>query len=202
MKKQEKERPRKNLWPWRAAGLYYGEETWEGPSAIRVTLRGTRAHLSYRLGFLSILWWEKGGWRGMGIRKMTAKGESGKELDIIGKVIGAGQPAIRVVSFLWLFYRKWPCLHCFSVSQYSSKSQERARYNCTRDVVRSHCWPFCACVSTQLEWMSHSSGWLNPETEGLARPHSLWNCWWIYPDLFQASGGSLAIFGAPWFASA
>jgi hypothetical protein len=39
----------------------------------------------------------------MGIRKMTAKGESGKELDIIRKVIGAGQPAIRVV-FLWLSY--------------------------------------------------------------------------------------------------
>jgi hypothetical protein len=39
----------------------------------------------------------------MGIRKMTAKGESGKELDVIGKVIGAGQPAICVV-FLWLSY--------------------------------------------------------------------------------------------------
>jgi hypothetical protein len=25
------------------------------------TLRGTQAHLSYRFGFLSTLWWEKGG---------------------------------------------------------------------------------------------------------------------------------------------
>jgi hypothetical protein len=40
----------------------------------------------------------------MGIRK-TAKGEWGKVLDIIRKVIGAGQPAIRV-AFLWLFYQK------------------------------------------------------------------------------------------------
>jgi hypothetical protein len=32
------------------------------------TLRGTRACLSYRLGILNILWREKGGWRGMGIR--------------------------------------------------------------------------------------------------------------------------------------
>jgi hypothetical protein len=27
------------------------------------TLRGARACLSYRLGILNILWWEKGGWR-------------------------------------------------------------------------------------------------------------------------------------------
>jgi hypothetical protein len=32
------------------------------------TLRGARIRLSYRLGILNILWWEKGGWRGMGIR--------------------------------------------------------------------------------------------------------------------------------------
>jgi hypothetical protein len=69
---------------------------------IRVTLRGARACLSYRLGFLSILWWEKGGWRGMGIRKVTAKGGWGKVLDIITKVIGAGQPTIHVVFFLAL----------------------------------------------------------------------------------------------------
>jgi hypothetical protein len=36
---------------------------------------------------------------------MTAKGEWGKVLDIIGKVIGAGKPAIHVAS-LWLFYQK------------------------------------------------------------------------------------------------
>jgi hypothetical protein len=35
----------------------------------------------------------------MGIRKMTAKGEWGKVLDIIGKVIGARQPAT-CVAFL------------------------------------------------------------------------------------------------------
>jgi hypothetical protein len=38
------------------------------------TLRGTRACLSYRLGFLSILYWEKEGWRGMGIRKNDYEG--------------------------------------------------------------------------------------------------------------------------------
>jgi hypothetical protein len=36
---------------------------------------------------------------------MTAKGEWGKVLDIIRKVIQAGQPATRVV-FLWLFYQR------------------------------------------------------------------------------------------------
>jgi hypothetical protein len=44
----------------------------------------------YRLGFLSILQWEKGGWRGMSIRKKTVKGEWGKVLDVIRKVIGVG----------------------------------------------------------------------------------------------------------------
>jgi hypothetical protein len=32
------------------------------------TLRGAGAHLSYRLRFLNILWWETVVWRGMGIR--------------------------------------------------------------------------------------------------------------------------------------
>jgi hypothetical protein len=62
-----------------------------------------RGCLSYRLGFLSILWWEEGGWRGVGIRKNDCVGEWGKVMDIIRKVIGAAQPAIRV-AFLWLFY--------------------------------------------------------------------------------------------------
>jgi hypothetical protein len=35
--------------------------------------------------------------------KNDCERELGKVLDIIGKVIGAGQPAIRGV-FLWLFY--------------------------------------------------------------------------------------------------
>jgi hypothetical protein len=43
-----------------------------------------------------------GGWA---LEKMTVKGERGKVLDIIGRVIGAGQPATCVV-FLWLFYRR------------------------------------------------------------------------------------------------
>jgi hypothetical protein len=38
----------------------------------RGDLRGTFTHqsntLSYRLGILNILWWGKGGWRGMGVR--------------------------------------------------------------------------------------------------------------------------------------
>jgi hypothetical protein len=80
------------------------------------TLREGRACLSYRLGFLSILWWEKGDWRWMGIRKNDCIGEWGKVLDIIRKVIGAAQPAIRV-AFLWLFYRRQPC---FNVFQYYS----------------------------------------------------------------------------------
>jgi hypothetical protein len=37
-----------------------------------------RARLSYRLGFLIILWWEKGGWRGMGIGKNDQKGRMGE----------------------------------------------------------------------------------------------------------------------------
>jgi hypothetical protein len=53
------------------------------------TLRGARAHLSYSLGLLSILWWEKGDWRGMGIRK-NAKEDWGKVLHIIRKVTGVG----------------------------------------------------------------------------------------------------------------
>jgi hypothetical protein len=39
----------------------------------------------------------------MGIRKNDCKGEWRKVLDIVRKVIGAGQPAIHVV-FLCLFY--------------------------------------------------------------------------------------------------
>jgi hypothetical protein len=66
------------------------------------TLRGARAGLSSRLGFLSIQWWEKGGWSGWALGKWTAKGEWGKVLDIIGKVTGAGQPATHVI-FLWPF---------------------------------------------------------------------------------------------------
>jgi hypothetical protein len=38
------------------------------------TLRGARAHLSYMLGFLSILGWEKGSWRGRGTRKNNCEG--------------------------------------------------------------------------------------------------------------------------------
>jgi hypothetical protein len=41
----------------------------------------------------------------MGIRKNDCEGELGNVLEIIQKVIGAGQPAICVV-FLWLFYRR------------------------------------------------------------------------------------------------
>jgi hypothetical protein len=37
------------------------------------TLRGSRTCLSYKLGILNILWWEKGGCRGMGLRKMIEK---------------------------------------------------------------------------------------------------------------------------------
>jgi hypothetical protein len=33
------------------------------------------------------------------------------------------------------------------------KSQVRGKYNCIRDIRRSHCWPFCAWVSAQLEWV-------------------------------------------------
>jgi hypothetical protein len=33
------------------------------------------------------------------------------------------------------------------------KSQVRGKYNCVRDIRRSHCQPFCAHVSTQLEWI-------------------------------------------------
>jgi hypothetical protein len=33
------------------------------------------------------------------------------------------------------------------------KSQVRGRYNCVRDIRRSHCWPFCAHMSAQLEWI-------------------------------------------------
>jgi hypothetical protein len=32
------------------------------------------------------------------------------------------------------------------------KSQMRGRYNWVRDVRRSHCQPFCACVFAYLEW--------------------------------------------------
>jgi hypothetical protein len=42
-------------------------------------LRGARACLSYRLDFLSILWWKKGSWRGIGIRKNDCKGEMGED---------------------------------------------------------------------------------------------------------------------------
>jgi hypothetical protein len=33
------------------------------------------------------------------------------------------------------------------------KSQVRRRYSCVRDIRRSHCRPFCAHMSTQLEWI-------------------------------------------------
>jgi hypothetical protein len=46
----------------------------------------------------------KGGWRGMGIRKMTAKGE-GEGAGHYWEGHWAGQPAIRAV-FLWLFYQR------------------------------------------------------------------------------------------------
>jgi hypothetical protein len=39
------------------------------------------------------------------------------------------------------------------------KSQARGKYNCIRDTRRSHWQPFCAHVSTQLEWM-HAPFWL------------------------------------------
>jgi hypothetical protein len=39
----------------------------------------------------------------MGIRKNDCEGGVGEGAGLIGKDIGAGQPAIRVV-FLWLFY--------------------------------------------------------------------------------------------------
>jgi hypothetical protein len=32
------------------------------------------------------------------------------------------------------------------------KSQVRGRYDCLRDIRRSHCQPFCACMFAQLEW--------------------------------------------------
>jgi hypothetical protein len=48
---------------------------------------------------------EKRRLEGMGIRKMTAREEWGKVLDISGKVFGAGKPAI-CVTFLWLFCQR------------------------------------------------------------------------------------------------
>jgi hypothetical protein len=42
------------------------------------TLRGAKARFSYRLGFLSLLWRKKRGWRGMGIRKNDCKGGMGE----------------------------------------------------------------------------------------------------------------------------
>jgi hypothetical protein len=41
------------------------------------TLRGVRAHLSYRLGILNLLWQEKGGWRGWALGKMIGKEDGG-----------------------------------------------------------------------------------------------------------------------------
>jgi hypothetical protein len=32
------------------------------------------------------------------------------------------------------------------------KSQVRGKYDCVRDIRRSHCQPLCACVFAQLEW--------------------------------------------------
>jgi hypothetical protein len=46
---------------------------------------------------------EKGRLEGMGIKRMIVKGEWGKGLDTSRKVIGAGQPAIRVVFFFLNF---------------------------------------------------------------------------------------------------
>jgi hypothetical protein len=82
LRKRRRDTLRKNLWPSQAAGLYWGREAKMGPQPTGSTLRGTSACLSYRLGFLSTLWWEKGGWRGMGIRQGGWGGGLGEVLDI------------------------------------------------------------------------------------------------------------------------
>jgi hypothetical protein len=70
-RKRERERDRERICDLCKQQVFIRERTPERePRQQRVeTLRGARARLSYRLGFLSTLWWEKVDWRGMGIRK-------------------------------------------------------------------------------------------------------------------------------------
>jgi hypothetical protein len=49
-----------------------------------------RAHLSYRLAILNILWWEREAGGGWALGKMVGK-EMGEVLDISWNVIGVGQ---------------------------------------------------------------------------------------------------------------
>jgi hypothetical protein len=56
-----------------------------------------------RVGFLSILQWEKGGWRGMGIRKNTCKGDEGRCWSLSGRSLGLSSQPYELV-FLWLLF--------------------------------------------------------------------------------------------------
>jgi hypothetical protein len=88
VKKLKKEtHQEKNLQPSWAAGLYQGEETWEGLSAIRVHSEKGESMAFLRLGVLNILWGKEGGWRGMGIRCNGWERGWGEVLDISREVI-------------------------------------------------------------------------------------------------------------------
>jgi hypothetical protein len=74
-RERERERPGKNLPTFTSSRSLLGRGDLRGTLGHQSnTLREERARLSYRLGFLIILWWEKGGWRGMGIRKNDCEG--------------------------------------------------------------------------------------------------------------------------------
>jgi hypothetical protein len=62
------------------------------------TLWGTRACLSYRLGFLSIQWFENGGCRGVGIRQCGWGGSWGRCWTFGERIVWAEQPGMLLFS--------------------------------------------------------------------------------------------------------
>jgi hypothetical protein len=86
------------------------------------------------------------------------------------------------------------------------KSQVRGRYNCIREIRRSHCQPFCVYMFAQLEW-AHLHP-LDQEKIALSRYSvscvsvfgtgglSIPTIWWLDPGFYIPSGkGVLAL---PW----
>jgi hypothetical protein len=78
MKKQEKESEKESATSTSSRSLL-GRADLRGTLGHQSnTLREASVRLSYCLGFLSILWWEKGGWRRMDIGKNDCEGGVGE----------------------------------------------------------------------------------------------------------------------------
>jgi hypothetical protein len=58
-------------------------------------------------------------------------------------------PKLRALTHPPSLLTSWERLWTFDLD----KSQVRGRYSCVRDIRRSHCQPFCAHMSAQLEWV-------------------------------------------------